>query len=270
MTRAPQSGPSPVVLTFSGHDPSGGAGLQADIEALAGVGCRALTVTTALTVQDTRDVQRVEPVDPELVEAQARTVLADLPVAAFKIGLLGSAGVADAVASVLSDHPEQPVVLDPITAAGGGTPLAGESLLEAMRGLLRRITLVTPNSVEARQLAQHDDLAACAMELQALDCPWVLITGTHEDENEVVNRLYGPEGLADRYTCPRLAHHYHGSGCTLAAAAAGLLAHGLAIPEAVAAAQRFTLESLRHATRPGGGQHLPDRFFWAPPKRGRG
>ena len=98
----------------------------------------------------------------------------------------------------------------------------------------------------------------------------MLITGTHEDENEVVNRLYGPEGFADRYTCPRLAHHYHGSGCTLAAAAAGLLAHGLAIPEAVAAAQRFTLESLRHAPRPGGGQHLPDRFFWAPPKRGRG
>lgn len=270
MTRAPKSGGPPAVLTFSGHDPSGGAGLQADIEALAGVGCRTLSVATALTVQDTRDVERVESIDPGLVEAQARAVLADLPVAAFKIGLLGSAAVADAVAAVLSDHPEQPVVLDPITAAGGGTPLAGESLMVAMRGLLRRITLVTPNSVEARQLAQHDDLAVCARELQALGCPWVLITGTHEDEHEVVNRLYGPDAFADRFACPRLPHDYHGSGCTLAAATAGLLARGLTVPEAVATAQRFTLESLRHATRPGGGQHLPDRFFWAPPKRGLG
>ena len=121
MTRTLPGGPPPAVLTFSGHDPSGGAGVQADIEALAAVGCRALTVVTALTVQDTRDVQRVEPVDPGLVEAQARTVLADLPVAAFKIGLLGSAGVAETVAAVLRDHPQHPVVLDPITAAGGGT-----------------------------------------------------------------------------------------------------------------------------------------------------
>ncbi len=268
MTRTPQPGPPPAVLAFSGHDPGGGAGLQADIEALAGVGCRALTVATALTVQDTRDVQRVAPVDPGLVEAQARAVLADLPVATFKIGLLGSAAVARAVGDVLRDHPDLPVVLDPITAAGGGTPLAGDALLEAMRALLQRTTLVTPNSLEARRLAGRDDLASCARELQRLGCPWVLVSGTHEAGDVVVHRLFGPEDFGSDITCPRLPHVYHGSGCTLAAATAGLLARGLAVPAAVAAAQRYTHASLQHATRPGNGQHLPDRFFWAPPDRG--
>jgi hydroxymethylpyrimidine/phosphomethylpyrimidine kinase len=256
------------VLAFSGHDPSGGAGLQADVEALAGVGCRALTVATALTVQDSRDVQRVAPVDPGLVEAQARTVLADLPVTAFKIGLLGSAAVAEVVDGVLRDHPDLPVVLDPITAAGGGTALAGDTLVEAMRRLLQRTTLVTPNSPEARRLAGRDDLPDCAAELRRLGCPWVLISGTHEAGDEVVHRLFGPESLESEITCPRLPHVYHGSGCTLAAATAGLLARGLTMPDAVGAAQRYTLATLRHATRPGRGQHLPDRFFWAPSDRG--
>ncbi len=268
MTRTPPGGPPPAVLAFSGHDPGGGAGLQADIEALAGVGCRALTVATALTVQDTRDVRRVEPVDPELVEAQARAVLADMPVAAFKIGLLGSAEGAEAVAAVLRDHPDTPVVLDPITAAGGGTPLAGEALVAAMRGLLQRITLATPNSPEARRLAGRDDLAASAAELQRLGCPWVLVTGTHESGDTITHRLHGPRGFSSRDTCPRLPHVYHGSGCTLAAAAAGLLARGYAVPDAVAAAQRYTWSALEHAARPGHGQHLPDRFFWAAPERG--
>jgi hydroxymethylpyrimidine/phosphomethylpyrimidine kinase len=268
MTRTLPGGPPPAVLTFSGHDPSGGAGVQADIEALAAVGCRALTVVTALTVQDTRDVQRVEPVDPGLVEAQARTVLADLPVAAFKIGLLGSAGVAETVAAVLRDHPQHPVVLDPITAAGGGTPLAGAALVTAMRGLLQRTTLVTPNSVEARRLAGRDNLADCAEELQRLGATWVLITGTHETGETVVHRLFGPEGYESQEACPRLAHVYHGSGCTLAAAVAGLLAWGVAVPEAVSTAQRYTWDALRHAAQPGHGQHLPDRLFWAPPERG--
>ncbi len=260
--------PQPVVVTFSGHDPTGGAGVQADIEALASFGCHAAPVVTAITVQDTRDVRRVVPLDPELVAEPARAVLDDLPVAGFKIGLLGSAGVAGAIRGLLDAHPGLPVVLDPVTAAGGGTPLAGEAQVEAMRALLPRVTLLTPNGVEARRLAGHDDLDACARQLREDGCTWVLVTGGHESGGEVVNRLYGPAGLADSRSWPRLPHVYHGSGCTLAAAAAGLLAHGRPVVEAVAEAQRYTWATLRHATHPGHGQHLPERLYWAPPTRG--
>jgi hydroxymethylpyrimidine/phosphomethylpyrimidine kinase len=260
----------PVVMTFSGHDPTGGAGIQADIEALAGVGCHAAPVVTAITVQDTRDVARVEPLAADLVTAQARAVLADLPVAAFKIGLLGSAAVAAAVQQMVAEQPHLPLVLDPITTAGGGAELADDALLEALRRLLPRVTLLTPNSHEARRLAPAAaDLDGCAAELLARGCDWVLVTGTHESGDAVVNRLYGPDGTVDARSWPRLDPSYHGSGCTLAAACAGLLAHGHDPRRAVAEAQAFTWESLRHGRRPGHGQHLPDRFFWATAARGR-
>ena len=269
MADTAQAQQTPVVMTFSGLDPSGGAGIQADIEALASVGCHAAPVATAITVQDTRDVSRVESIAPELVSAQARAVLADLPVAAFKIGLLGSAAVADTVRALLADHPDLPVVLDPITAAGGGAELAGEALLRAMRELLPRITVATPNSLEARHLAPDgSELDACAAWLLARGCDWVLVTGTHEADDQVTNRLYGDAGLVDTLTWPRLDHDYHGSGCTLAAAIAGLLAHGQDPRSAVASAQAYAWESLSHGHRPGRGQHLPDRFFWAPSARG--
>lgn len=262
----------PVVMTFSGHDPSGGAGLQADIEALASVGCRAATVATALTVQDTVNVRRVLPLDPDLVADQARTVLDDLPVAAFKIGLLGNTAVAAAIAGVLREHPRVPVVLDPVLAAGGGAALADDALLTAIRDLLARVTLATPNGVEARRLAGDPaaGLAVCARTLIGHGCRWVLVTGGHEPDSGVINRLFDAEGLQDSTTWPRLEATYHGSGCTLAAAAAGLLARGLTVREAVQGAQEYTWHALNHGYRPGRGQHLPQRFYWAAPGRARG
>jgi len=264
-----QAQQTPVVMTFSGLDPSGGAGIQADIEALASVGCHAAPVATAITVQDTRNVTRIEPLAPELVAAQARTVLADFPVSAFKIGLLGSAAVADTVHTLLRDHPHIPVVLDPITAAGGGAQLAGDALVCAMRDLLPQVTVVTPNSLEARCLAPDDeDLDACAARLLTHGCAWVLITGTHEASDEVINRLYGGDGTVDARSWPRLEHVYHGSGCTLAAAIAGLLARGHDPRNAVVVAQAYAWKCLRHGHLLGHGQHLPNRYFWAAPSRG--
>jgi len=258
----------PVVMTFSGHDPGGGAGIQADIEALASVGCHAAPVVTALTVQDTRDVASVHPVDPGLVLDQARAVLADLPVAAFKIGLLGSAEVASALAGLLDAHPGLPLVLDPITAAGGGTPLAGERLVEAMRALLPRVTVVTPNTLEAARLAPDaPDVDARAEALLAAGCGHVLVTGTHDGEGAVCHRLYGRDGTREAWSWPRLPHVYHGSGCTLAAALAGQLARGAAPRDAALEAQASTWATLDHGTRPGHGQHLPARLYWAAPPR---
>lgn len=255
----------PVVLVFAGHDPSGGAGIQADIEALASQGCHAATVITALTTQDTLDVSDFRPLEVADVITQARAVLEDMPIAVFKLGMLGSVENVEAVHTILTDYPEIPVVLDPVLASGRGTALADEELVEAMKALLLPLTTVlTPNSLEARALATGaDTLDACAQALLDNGVEYLLLTGSHELTPEVVNRLYHDNRLLETFSWERLPHSYHGSGCTLAASIAGLLAHGLEPLTAIHEAQDYTWNALRHGYRPGLGQHLPHRFFWA-------
>lgn len=257
--------PVPVVLAISGSDPSGGAGIQADIEALASQGCHTAPIITAVTVQDTRDIQSMAPLDGMLVAEQARAVLEDMPVAAIKIGLLGSVDVAEAINPILADYPDIPVVLDPVLATGAGTGLADEEIIEAMESLLMPFTTVlTPNSQEARILAPDaDNLDACAMSILEQDVEFVLITGTHENTEHVVNKLYGNNRMLESFTFERLAGSYHGSGCTLASAIAGLLAQGLEPFSAIHEAQEYTWEALKQGYRIGMGQALPNRLFWA-------
>jgi hydroxymethylpyrimidine/phosphomethylpyrimidine kinase len=157
-----------------------------------------------------------------------------------------------------------------VLASGRGDELATEEMVEAMRDLIiPQTTLITPNSIEARRLAIADDetdypdLRDCARRLLDLGCEYVLITGTHENTAEVLNILYGVDGVVCSDTWPRLPGTFHGTGCTLAAAAAATIANGLAIPEAIRDAQEFTWQTLRAAFRPGMGQQIPDRLFWA-------
>ncbi len=253
----------PIVLCFSGHDPSGGAGIQADIETIVSHRCHAASVITALTEQDSRNVRKLLVQRPEDIINQAQTVLDDFEIAAIKIGLLGSAEVAIAVANVIRQSRKVTVVLDPVLAAGGGTDLASRDLVNAIiEHLLPLTTLLTPNSDEARRLTGLDDLADCGQQLQKLGAEHVLITGTHEDAELVHNRLFMPNQLSETFNWERLPHSYHGSGCTLASAAAALLAQGLDLFSAVSEAQEFTWQSLQAAYRPGRGQHNPERLFW--------
>ena len=256
---------NPIVMTFSGHDPCGGAGIQADIESLVSLGCQAVPIITTLTIQDTSDVRAFTPLSAEQVTAQARTVLDDMPVAAFKIGMLGSAENAQAIDAILQDYPDLPLVLDPVLASGSGTELGTDNLLDVMRSLLvPHTTVLTPNSLEARALApQAKSLDDCAFTLLEQGVEYVLITGTHEDSPQVVNRLYHEQQLLESFTWERLPHSYHGSGCTLAASIAGLLALGLEPFQAINEAQDFTWNALQQGHRPGQGQYLPDRLFWS-------
>ncbi len=256
--------PPPVVLVFAGLDPTGGAGLSADIEAIISQGCHAAPIATALTVQDTRDVIRVGQVDALLVVEQARALLEDVPVAAIKLGMLGSAAMVEAIHSILRDYPHIPVVLDPVLRAGGGTELADEELIEAMRELLiPQTTILTPNSEEARRLAPDaDNLHACALSLLEQGSEYVLITGTHEPTSEVENLLFGGHRLLETFSWPRLPESYHGSGCTLASAIAGLLAQGHEPMTAIHQAQDYTWQTLEQAYRLGRGQMIPNRLFW--------
>ena len=148
----------PIVLTFAASDPSGGAGLQADILTLASMGCHPLSVVTAITVQDTAGVEGMLAIDADWVADQARCLLEDMPVDAFKIGVLGSVENIAAIAEIVSDYPDVPLVLDPVLASGRGDELASDEMTRAMRELLLpQTTILTPNSMEARRLADDDD-----------------------------------------------------------------------------------------------------------------
>ncbi|MDD5240684.1 MAG: hydroxymethylpyrimidine/phosphomethylpyrimidine kinase [Sulfuricella sp.] len=261
----------PIVLAFSATDPSGGAGLQADILTLSSMGCHPLSVVTAITVQDTLGVEDVMPMEAEWVADQARCVLEDMPVAVFKVGMIGSVENIAAIAEVVADYPDIPLILDPVLASGRGDELANDDMLTALQEMLiPQTTLLTPNSLEARRIAALDDdgddeisLAECAKRIIDMGCEYVLITGTHENTPQVVNTLYGEHGVLRSDSWQRLPGSYHGSGCTLASAIAAAIAHGLEIPEAVKDAQEFTWQALKTGFRPGMGQHIPDRLFWA-------
>jgi hydroxymethylpyrimidine/phosphomethylpyrimidine kinase len=261
----------PIVLSFAASDPSGGAGIQADLLTLASLDCHPLSVVTAITIQDTMGVEDVLPIDADWIVDQARCVLEDVSVNAFKVGLIGSIEAAAAIAEVVADYPEVLLVLDPVLASGRGDELASEDLISAISELLiPQATVLTPNSHEARRLATQDSdeiedltLDECALRLLDLGTEYVLLTGTHENTVEVVNSLYASEGLLRSDRWQRLSGSFHGSGCTLASALAANLAHGLDVAAAARSAQEYTWQTLKFAYRAGMGQLIPDRFFWA-------
>lgn len=259
-------------MTFAGTDPSGGAGLQADILTFASIGCHPLSVVTAITTQDTVGVDGVLAMDSEWVNDQARAILEDVQVSAFKLGLLGSVENIAVIAEIMADYPDVPLLIDPILTSGRGDDLSSDEMMDAMIELLfPQATLITPNSLEARRFAFNDEseemahtsLDEAAARLLSMGSEYVLITGTHERTQEVTNTLYGEDKLIKAYKWERLLGSYHGSGCTLTSAIAACMAHGLSIEDAVLEAQEYTWQTLKNGFRPGMGQYIPDRMFWA-------
>lgn len=255
----------PIVMSFAGHDPCGGAGIQADIETVVSLGGHCTPIITALTAQDSVNVKDFLATDPTLLVEQARAVLEDMPVAAFKIGMIGSVENAEAIHTLIREYRSIPVVLDPVLAAGGGGTLAKANLIAAIKSLILPLTtLATPNTEEAQRLCDEADSAdACAQQLLEMGCEYVLITGGHEPGGEITNRLWrGREKLED-YHWPRLPGQFHGTGCTLASACAAFIAHGASVEVAVRDAQKFTWQTVEAARRLGMGQAIPNRFFWS-------
>lgn len=254
----------PVVLIIAGHDPSGGAGIQADIEAVVSQGVHAATAITALTVQDTHNVHSFQAMEPAFVVEQARVVLEDMPVAAIKIGMLANVEMVHAVAALLRQYPRIPVVLDPVLVAGGGGSLGDNRVAQAMIDALIPIaTILTPNAHESRMLAGGvKDAAERGQVLAALGSDFVLMKGGDEPGGEVINWLYGVNPPR-RFVFDRIEGRFHGSGCTLAAAIAGLLAQGSDPVNAVHEAQVYTHQTLLYAAAIGHGQLIPHRLFWA-------
>ncbi|MBL8525879.1 MAG: hydroxymethylpyrimidine/phosphomethylpyrimidine kinase [Betaproteobacteria bacterium] len=259
----------PAVLSFAATDPSSGAGIQADVLTLASMGCHPLSVITAITVQDTSGVEDVLPIDADWVADQARSILEDIPVAAFKIGVLGNAEIVSAIAEVVADYPDIPLILDPVLSSARGDEFANEDTISAIKELLiPQCTVITPNTPELRRLTLDDDeedgrIETLASRLIDMGCEYVLVTGTHESTPDVINTLFAERGIVRSDNWHRLPGSYHGSGCTLASAIAATVARGLEISEAVREAQDYTWQSLKFGFRPGMGQFIPDRLFWA-------
>ena len=257
----------PIVLCFSGLDPTGGAGIQADIEAIASQHCHAASIITALTVQDTLNVQHFECVDAQLLLRQARAVLNDMNVSAIKIGMLGSAAIAGAIHDLLRDHPHIPVIVDPILAAGGGGALSTSHLMDAINHLILPHThIATPNTLEAHKLTGCDitsDKSYVIKQLAKTGVKYILLTGTHADTHDVQHHLYRGTTHLQTFTYQRLPNEYHGSGCTLTASLAALIAKETDTIDAAQQALDYSYNSLLHAHQFGKGQLIPDRFYWA-------
>ncbi|GAA3725548.1 bifunctional hydroxymethylpyrimidine kinase/phosphomethylpyrimidine kinase [Salinactinospora qingdaonensis] len=243
------------ILSIAGTDPSGGAGIQADLKAFSALGGYGMTVITALVAQTTTGVTEVHEVAPEFVTSQLDTLLADVRVDAVKIGMLGTTGVIAAVAKAIDDYALPNVVLDPVMVAKSGDRLLATEAIEAVREeLLPRADLITPNIPEAAELlnvppaADEASMARQGEELLRLGPGRVLLKGGHLDGSSSVDLLLEPEGAARRLAAERVAtNNTHGTGCTLSSAVAALRPQRPGWYEAVHEAKEYLTAALRHA-----------------------
>ena len=250
---------------LSGLDPSGGAGIQADIQAITSIGAHPLPVLTCLTVQDTRNVYGAEPVSPDLIKQQLECLAQDTPIHAIKTGALGNAEVVEVLVEFVQKHSGVPLIVDPVIKAAGGGDLADDALVAAMKDkLFARAEMITPNGVELAQLGGSDDPAEAARNLLQTGCESVLATGGHGTGIHIINTLYNHAPEPMEWEVERVgSNEYHGTGCTLAAAIAAGRAMGLSPRAAISQAQNYVHRALLHALTVGQGQRVPDRgILW--------
>lgn len=280
----------PLILVFAPSDPTGAAGVQSALLTCASMGCHALSVTTALSVQDSMALEALEPVDAELIDQQARALLEDMPVAAFSVGLLPDTDIITTVAEILADYDEIPLIIELAPLPDHLNTLEIEDCGAAILDLLvpqATVLMVSSDEVSTwlqwlelddgeaatpaelaapspslatTTLAAHERLAAALIERGS---EYVLITGVGGPLQEVQNVLISAEGVVRTDRWPRLAGSFSGAGATLCAGMAALIANGLDVPEAGREAQEYTWQALSAGFRPGMGRLFPDRFFWA-------
>ncbi|WP_323752224.1 hydroxymethylpyrimidine/phosphomethylpyrimidine kinase [Marinobacter sp.] len=246
---------------LSGLDPSGGAGIQADIQAITSLGGHPLPVLTCLTVQDTNNVYGAEAIDPTLIRQQLECLDKDIPIHAVKTGAMGNAAVVNVLMEFLENHPELPLIVDPVIKAAGGGDLADDELVKAMKSsLFARAEMITPNGVELLQLGNCDSEDQAADKLLSAGCKSVLATGGHGTGPQIINTLYSAGHDPMHWRLERIGdNEYHGTGCTLAAAISTGIASGLSARAAISQAQNYVSRTLLSALTIGQGQRVPNR-----------
>jgi hydroxymethylpyrimidine/phosphomethylpyrimidine kinase len=248
-------------LTIAGSDPSGGAGLQADVVVFARHRVHPMAVPSALTVQNSAGVTQVEPLDAERIRTQLQALLTDMPPHAAKTGMLGDERVVRVVAETVAAWPCPHLVVDPVILASDGTPLLSEAGLAGLiGGVLPHATLITPNRHEAETLWGHrvatpEEAARCARALLELGPKAVLVTGGHLDGwDSVVDTLADGEGVTTWRHPRRTGPGPHGTGCALSAAITANLALGVPLRESVRRALAYVAAAVADAFEAGGGR----------------
>lgn len=256
----------PTVLIFAGNDPSGGAGIAADIMAITAQGAHPLPILTALTVQDNNHVYAVHPVGSQTILDQATRVLDQIEIRAIKIGIVGNYHNACAMAKWIKAflHSAQkniPVILDPVLSSGQGDSLSTHSPLDTIMPLLEVATLITPNTLEAQQLSPGAHTRQeQAEQLIKRGIPHVLIKGGHDVSNPtIVNNSWFSEQGEKKWSFKRQPYTLHGSGCTLASAISAYLARGIAMEDALTQAQHYTQSAIQSAYAIASGQCILNR-----------
>jgi hydroxymethylpyrimidine/phosphomethylpyrimidine kinase len=258
-------------LTFGATDPVGAVGIQADLASFAAMGCHGLSVVTSILIGDTTGIEDQQSIEADWVADQARVILEDMPVAAFKVGAVGSIENVSVIAEIVSDYPDIPLILDPFISTLPDPGAEADDLLLAIRELLiPQTTLLLVSAVELGRLAEtwreasaEDMMSIDALKLIEMGCEYVFLTGVPSDVHDVSNMLFGDAGVVRQDNWQRVSGVFSGSGNTLSATIAAMLANGLDVPEAVFEAQEFTIASLANAQRLGMGRLVPDRYFWA-------
>lgn len=266
-----QNQTSPLILTFGATDPVGAIGIQADLASFAAMGCHGLSVITSILIADTARIEDSQVIDADWVADQARVILEDMPVAAFKVGAVGSIENVSVIAEIVSDYPDIPLILDPFLSSMPDQGQDSEDMLIAIRELLiPQTTLFLTSAVEMARFAEtwrepstDDTLALDAMRIIDMGCEYLFVTGTPGDMHEVANTLFDESGILRNDAWQRLPGSFSGAGSTLSATIAAMLANGVDAPEAVFEAQEFTHAALANAHRLGMGKLTPDRYFWA-------
>ena len=266
-----QNQTSPLILTFGVADPVGAVGVHADLAVFHALGCRGLAATTALLVGDSARVEDQQHVDPDWVADQARMVLEDVPVQAFKVGAIDHIEHVSTIAEIVSDYPDAALVLDPF---GSQLPNPDdeddpEELLTVLRQLLvPQGTLLMLSEMELtsmaetwRDLGNGETMADDAQHLIDLGCEYVLVTGTNAGSGQRANTLFSGDGVLRHDKWQHLPGPFVGAGGTLSAAIAACLAQGASVPDAVERAEQYTYQALLHAQRYGMGRFVPNRFF---------
>ena len=251
-----------TVLLFSGLDPSGAAGVSADIETINQFGVTPLPIITTLTVQNTQNVTFLEATNNSLIQAQFKSIKEDIDFKVVKIGLLGSSSQIKTIAKLLINRSDLFIVLDPIIVSSSDNELSTDSMIEAMRNdLIPLCSLLTPNLSELSSLAPGlNEQSAVA----SLKCPWVLVTTSDSSEVEIEHRLYHHSNLVSKFTYKKLPGNYHGSGCTLSSAISALIATDVSVEDSCRRALDYTYQTLLNAKKLGKMQYHPNRTYPKP------
>lgn len=266
-----QNQPLPLILSFGVCDPVGALGVQSDVAAFAALGCHGLSAIAGLLVSDSARVEHLYELDSDWMAEQARALLEDMPIAAFKVGAVGSALHLAAIAEIVSDYPDAPLILDPFLSALPDAGMGDEEMLSALRSILApQATALILSQAELGRMAElwrdggdaaPGNLDEDVAELTSSGLQYVLVTGTRDTAGACSNRLFDASGEVARVDWQHLAGPFLGAGNTYSAAFTALMARGMDAPTALAVAQEYTTGALENAQRFGMGKFIPAKFF---------